>query len=104
MTVNDAAISAPKPSKPLSRTGAYAVLAALVLVWGANWPIMKMVVQAMPPLWFVVTRLTVGAACLFGFLIATGRLALPTRADWPVIGSVSVFQMWMFMGLTTIGV
>ena len=102
--MNDAAISPAKTSIPLSRGAAYAVLAALVLIWGLNWPIMKLVVQAMPPLWFVVTRLTVGAICLFAFLLATGRLAMPTRADWPVIGSVSVFQMWLFMGLSTVGI
>lgn len=102
--MNDAAISPAKTSIPLTRGTAYAVLAALVLIWGLNWPIMKLVVQAMPPLWFVVTRLTVGAICLFAFLIATGRLVRPTRADWPVICSVSIFQMWLFMALTTIGV
>ena len=90
-------------SKPLSRSAAYAILTALVVIWGLNWPIMKLVVHAMPPLWFVVTRLTVGAACLFAFLLVTGRLATPTRADWPVVVSVSVFQMWLFIGLTTIG-
>jgi drug/metabolite transporter (DMT)-like permease len=79
----------------LPRTAAYVVLAALVLISGVNWPIMKLVVQAMPPLWFVVTRLTLGALCLFAFLITTGRLAMPTRADWPVVVSVSVFQMWL---------
>ena len=108
MTVDDATISVPQTSrpasKPLSRSAAYAVLTALVVIWGVNWPIMKLVVHEMPPLWFVVTRLTVGAACLFAFLLATRRLAKPTRADWPVIISVSVFQMWLFMGLTTIGV
>jgi drug/metabolite transporter (DMT)-like permease len=102
--LNDSAISPAKTNVPLSRSTAYAVLAALVLIWGANWPIMKLVVQAMPPLWFVVTRLTVGALCLFAVLIATGQLARPTRADWPVICSVSIFQMWLFMALTTIGV
>lgn len=93
----------PAQSTPLSRGGAYAVLGLLVLIWGLNWPIMKMVVQAMPPLWFVVARLTMGAICLFALLLATGRLVRPTRADWPVICSVSIFQMWLFMGLTTIG-
>jgi len=105
--VDDATTSAPHTSspssKPLSRSAAYALLVALVVIWGLNWPIMKLVVHAMPPLWFVVTRLTVGAACLFAFLLATGRLATPTRADWPVVISVSVFQMWLFIGLTTIG-
>jgi len=90
-------------SQPLSRNVAYLVLAGLVLIWGANWPIMKMVVQSMPALWFVVARLTLGAISLFALLIATGRLAMPTRADMPVVFSVSVFQMWLYMALTTLG-
>jgi drug/metabolite transporter (DMT)-like permease len=102
--LNNAALSPAKTSAPLSRGAAYAVLAGLVLIWGANWPIMKLVVQAMPPLWFVATRLAIGALCLFALLVATGQLARPTRADWPVIWSVSIFQMWLFMALTTIGV
>lgn len=88
---------------PLSRGTAYAVFAVLVLIWGLNWPIMKMVVQMMPPIWFVVVRLTLGALCLFAFLLATGRVARPTKADWPVIWSVAVLQMGLFMMLTTIG-
>lgn len=90
-------------SQPLSRKVAYLVLAGLVLIWGANWPIMKIVVQSMPALWFVVARLTLGAISLFALLIATGRLAMPTRADMPVVFSVSVFQMWLYMALTTLG-
>jgi drug/metabolite transporter (DMT)-like permease len=100
-------VSAPQASSPaptaLSRPAAYALLTGLVLIWGLNWPIMKLVVRVMPPLWFAVTRLTVGAACMFAFLLATRRLVRPTRADWPVIVTVSVFQMWLFVGLTTIG-
>lgn len=88
---------------PLSRGAAYAVFVVLVLIWGLNWPIMKQVVQLMPPIWFVVVRVTLGALCLFGFLLATGRLAKPTKADWPIIWSVSILQMGLFMMLTTIG-
>jgi drug/metabolite transporter (DMT)-like permease len=105
--LDDAAISTPQTSRPasrpLSRTAAYAVFALLVLIWGLNWPIMKIVVQLMPPLWFVIARLALGAVCLFGVLLATGRLAKPTRADWPVIWSVSFFQMYVFMALTAVG-
>ena len=78
---------------PLSRGAAYGVFAILVLIWGLNWPIMKMVVHLMPPLWFVVARLALGAVCLSALLAATGRLAKPTKADWPVVWSVSFFQM-----------
>lgn len=90
-------------SAPLSRGVAYLVFGILVLIWGLNWPIMKIVVQLMPPIWFVVARLALGAVCLFALLLATGRLAKPTRADWPIIWSVSFFQMYVFMALTTIG-
>jgi drug/metabolite transporter (DMT)-like permease len=98
------ATSAAPAHAPLSRGAAYGVFAVLVLIWGLNWPIMKMVVHLMPPLWFVVARLALGAACLFGLLAATGRLAKPTKADWPVIWSVSFFQMYVFMTLTTVGI
>ena len=91
------------PGTTLSRPTAYALLVALVVIWGLNWPIMKLVVRDMPPLWFVVVRMSLGALCLFAFLLATGRLAKPTRADWPVVISVSVFQMWLFIGLSTVG-
>lgn len=102
--MNDPAVSPAKTSVPLSRGAAYAVFAVLVLIWGLNWPIMKMVVHLMPPVWFVVARLALGSVCLFAVLLATGRLAKPTRADWPVIWSVSFFQMYVFMTLTTIGI
>lgn len=95
--------SASQSHAPLSRGAAYAVFVVLVLIWGLNWPIMKMVVQQMPPIWFVVVRVALGAICLFGFLLATGRLAKPTKADWPVILSVAILQMGLFMMLTTIG-
>ena len=95
--------SASKSHAPLSRGAAYAVFVVLVLIWGLNWPIMKMVVQQMPPIWFVAVRVALGAICLFGFLLVTGRLAKPTKADWPVILSVAILQMGLFMMLTTIG-
>ena len=48
------------------------MLVALVVIWGLNWPIMKLVVHAMPPLWFVVTRLT--AVLFFGEKLTPGKL------------------------------
>lgn len=101
--MNDAAISPAKTSAPLSRGAAYAVLAALVLIWGLNWPIMKLVVHLMPPLWFSVVRFSLGAGCLLAVLAATKRLAWPTRADWSIVWSVSLFQMWLYLALIAVG-
>jgi len=105
VTVSETTLTPAAPAHaPLSRGAAYGVFALLVLIWGLNWPIMKMVVHLMPPIWFVVARLALGSVCLFALLAVTGRLAKPIKADWPVIWSVSFFQMYVFMTLTTIGI
>ena len=75
------------------RRQAYLLLVALVLFWGVNWPVMKVAVTDIPPLWFAAFRLTLGAASLFLLLAVTGRLALPRRADLAVIASVGLVQM-----------
>jgi drug/metabolite transporter (DMT)-like permease len=75
------------------RRYAYLLLVAIVLFWGVNWPVMKVAVLDIPPFWFVGFRLGLGAASLLLLLAATGRLALPKRADLPVIASVGLVQM-----------
>lgn len=79
------------------------LLAAVILLWGANWPIMKIGVERLGPMTFAVMRMAMAAACMFGFAAATGRLHLPTRRDWPIVLSVGILQMAGFIGLTTVG-
>ncbi len=82
-----------------SRGSAYALLPLVVVIWGVNWPLMKLGLAFMPPLWFSATRSGFGAACLFVFLAATGRLAVPTRRELPVLLSVGLLQMALFQPL-----
>lgn len=88
---------------PLSRGNAYGLLALVVLLWGANWPAMKAGLDHITPLWFAAARMGLGAACLFAVLAATGRLALPTRRDVPIIVTVALFQMAIFQPLVNVG-
>ena len=90
-------------SRPFSRRKAYVVLSLLILFWGINWPVMKIAVVLMPPLWFVFVRLSLGSLFLFLILIVTGRLEMPDRRDLPVIVSVGFFQMALYMGLIALG-
>ena len=39
----------------------YSLLFLVILFWGINWPIMKLGVQHMPPLWFATARIFLGA-------------------------------------------
>ena len=78
-------------------------LGAIILVWGSNWPIMKIGLQSMPPLTFAAVRLATGAVCLFAVSVALGRLRLPERRDYPVIFSVGIIQLAVFLVLVNFG-
>jgi drug/metabolite transporter (DMT)-like permease len=90
------------PSDPARRRQALLLLLGVVLVWGANWPIMKVGLEVVPPFWFAALRLLLGAATLFGLLAALGRLRLPPRADLPVLVSVSLLHMTGFLALANL--
>ncbi len=100
--------SPPKPAArsaaPVSRGMALVLLGLVILLWGVNWPVMKQVVGHMPPLTFVASRLVLGAFSLIAFTAATRQLRVPSRADLPVILSVGVLQMTLFMLMVTIAV
>jgi drug/metabolite transporter (DMT)-like permease len=80
------------------RSRAFILLVAIVVLWGVNWPVMKVGLEDMPPLWFAAARLLLGSATLF--LTAGRRVALPERADLPVFLSVTFFQLFLFLAFT----
>jgi drug/metabolite transporter (DMT)-like permease len=89
-------------SVAFSPTVARLLLVGVVVLWGANWPVMKVGVLYMPPVWFAAARLVLGAATLFALLWVLGRLTLPTRRDLPVVFTVGALQMAAFLALVNI--
>ncbi len=83
---------------------AYLLLAAVILLWGANWPIMKVGVTLMPPLWFAFTRILLGGLSFAILAAATGRLRPPPRHDLPIVFSLGLLQMGLFLLLITVAV
>ena len=70
-----------------------AVLAALTLIWGFNWPIMKMGVTAYPPLTFRTLSMWLGLPVL---LLAMRLLRVPLavpRAQWRELLWLTVTNM-----------
>ncbi len=65
----------------------------VVLFWGINWPIMKLGVQHMPPLWFAATRMILGSLFLFGLLALQGRLRLPVWSDRTILITIAIIQI-----------
>lgn len=87
------------PSTALSPATARLLLVGVVVLWGANWPVMKVGLQSMPPVWFAAARMTLGALSLFAMLAVLGRLKLPTRRDLAVVFTVGGLQMAAFLVL-----
>jgi drug/metabolite transporter (DMT)-like permease len=84
----------------MTRQKALLVLALLVAIWGVNWPIMKIGLGHITPIWFATLRMLMGAPCLFAVLLVQRRVTLPTREDLPVVLSIGLVQMALFMSVT----
>jgi drug/metabolite transporter (DMT)-like permease len=84
------------------RLGSAILLGGAILLWGANWPVMKIGLGHISPLWFSASRFAVGAACLFAWQVMRRELRLPRRADLPVVASIGLLQMMLFTALGAI--
>lgn len=85
-----------------ARTGAIASLVVAIVLWGANWPIMKAGLSHATPFWFSAIRFLTGGACLFAFEAIRGDLRLPSKRDLPFIASIGILQMMAFTALGAI--
>lgn len=81
------------------RRGPAILLGGAILLWGANWPVMKLGLGHVSPLWFSAARFATGAACLFAWQAAHGTVRLPRRLDLSVVASIGLLQMMLFTAL-----
>lgn len=79
------------------------LLLLVALCWGINYPVGKLLLDYMPPLWVVCLRSIVATAALFVLCLGSGRLVLPKRADMPVVLSTAILQMMVFSALVSVG-
>jgi drug/metabolite transporter (DMT)-like permease len=79
------------------------LLALVILLWGTNWPIIKTGLQFIPPLWFAFARTVLGAVSLVVLLWSMHKLRLPPRADVPIVLTLGLLQVGVFLGLTHVG-
>jgi drug/metabolite transporter (DMT)-like permease len=88
----------------LSPRVAYFQLAAVVVLFGLSFPIIKIGLAASPPVWLAAGRASLSALTAFVLLTALGRLRWPDRADWPIVLSVGVFQLTLYFAFANLGV
>ena len=81
----------------------YLYLAAIVLSWALNWPLMKLAIGQVPPLTFVLLRLVGSLALIAPALLASGQGVLPARGERLTLFWVGELQVAGFLILSIIG-
>lgn len=84
---------------PRRQGAALAVLAAISLVWGFNWVVLKIGVRHADPFEFLAWRFALSAACLFGAAAVLGRPMRLTHA--PQILLIGFLQTTATFALAT---
>jgi drug/metabolite transporter (DMT)-like permease len=75
-------------------------LVLLVLTWAVSWPVIKIGVGHVPPIWFGCFRYAIAASCLFALVAVRGALIWPPRSDWPLVFVSGTLQMAAYSALT----
>jgi drug/metabolite transporter (DMT)-like permease len=79
------------------------LLGAVAVGWGTAWPVIKAILQDVPPLWTLLLRSVVGTATLFTISIGRRSLTLPQRGDIAVVLNVSLLHMVAYAFLVSVG-
>ena len=69
------------------------LLILVVFVWGITWPLMKIGIDFIPPVFFGALRMFIGAIFMFIIVQAYGSFCFPARSDWSMVLSVGLLQM-----------
>lgn len=79
-------------------------LLALTLMWGVNWPMMKLSLREITPLYFRALTMTGGALWLYIFYRARGLRMLPVGSEWRSVVSLGLPNMLGWHTVSILGV
>ena len=79
------------------------LLVTVVLAWGLVWPVNKVLLETLSPLWMMALRSAIASAALFALAVARRRVVVPPRADLPVLLSITLLHMVGFAVLASWG-
>jgi drug/metabolite transporter (DMT)-like permease len=78
------------------------LLGALILTWGVSWPVIKVGIATVPPIWFGTFRYLIAAGTITAWVAARRELAVPPRSDWSLVAVSGTLQMGAYSALTGI--
>ena len=81
----------------------YVYLAVIVVTWAGNWPLMRLALDEVPPMQFVLLRLVGTLALLAPALLLSGSPLLPVRGERLGLLWVGQLQVAAFLICSIIG-
>ena len=81
------------PGEHATRRVGVAALITVILAWGLVWPVNKVLLESFSALWTIAIRSAIATLALLVIALVRGRLALPPRADVPVVLSIALLHM-----------
>lgn len=79
-------------------------LIALTLMWGINWPMMKLSLRELTPMYFRAITMTCGALWLYTFYRARGLRMLPQGSEWRSVVTLGLPNMLGWHTVSILGV
>ena len=79
-------------------------IVVLTLVWGCNWPVLKLGVSEMPPLTFRAYTILFAALGLLAIAKVSGESIRIARATWPMVFVLAMLNITAWNGLVLFGV
>ncbi len=73
-------------------------------MWGVNWPMMKLSLQELTPLYFRAITMSLGALWLFAYVASKGERMRPSRAEWITIAWLGLPNVLGWHTLSIFGV
>jgi drug/metabolite transporter (DMT)-like permease len=87
----------------LNRKQIWALL-ALTLMWGINWPMMKLSLHETTPLMFRASTMLLGASWLFFYVARKGERMWPAPGEWATIALLAIPNVLGWHTLSIFGV
>lgn len=90
----------------MGRTYNYRILGLFLFIvfsWGLSWPVTKIGLTYVSPVWYTVYRLLIGTATMMIFVGLLKKLSLPKKQDWPIILVIGLLDISFYILLANIG-
>jgi drug/metabolite transporter (DMT)-like permease len=87
----------------MTRRAAVFLFTVVIVAWGLNWTVVKLIVLDIPPIWSSAFRFIIACFSVLFVQCAAGRLILPRRRDIPIILVIGLVNMTIYSALMAAG-